>query len=52
MELLDWAGSYWPYDEAEEADRKALVQLWEARKKNSLSLYKRENLTAHVTVSC
>ena len=52
MELLDWAGSYRPYDEAEEADRKALVQLLEMRKKNSLSLYKRENLTAHITVSC
>ena len=52
MDLLKWAENYWPYDEAEEADRQSFLQLLEMRKKNSVSLYKRECLPAHITVSC
>ena len=52
MNLLEWAQNYWPYDEEEGADKEAFIQFLEQRKKASLSLYKRENLVGHITVSC
>lgn len=52
MDLLNWVKNYWPYDEAEGADRAVLQQFLENWSEKGISVYQRENLSAHIVVSC